>query len=113
MTLFALSRASHFRSMSRPIFCRNTTPSRTWNSLWLTAVVALGIPGRTPGAEAPPAAAPAPAPKPKIDFAKDIAPLIKTYCYECHTGDEPEGEFTLYFEKEADFLKRVATERDH
>ncbi len=50
---------------------------------------------------------------PKIDFARVIAPLIKKYCFECHTGDEPEGELSLFFETEADFLKRVSSERGH
>lgn len=60
-----------------------------------------------------PAEPKAPAATPKIDFNREIAPLIKKYCFECHTGDEPEGEFSLWFETEADFLRRVSSEREH
>jgi hypothetical protein len=67
---------------------------------------------------APPAAPPAkPAPAPaapaKPDFAKEVGPLIKKYCFDCHTGDEPEGDFSLYFETERDLTRRASSEREH
>ncbi len=31
----------------------------------------------------------------KIDFAHDVLPLLKAHCIKCHTGDEPEGGFSM------------------
>lgn len=31
----------------------------------------------------------------KVDFAHDVAPILKTHCVECHGGDEAEGGFSL------------------
>lgn len=31
----------------------------------------------------------------EIDFAHDIAPILKTYCGECHTGDQKKGGLSL------------------
>ena len=31
----------------------------------------------------------------QIDFAHDVLPLLKAHCIKCHTGDEPEGEFSM------------------
>ncbi|MEW4453519.1 SUMF1/EgtB/PvdO family nonheme iron enzyme [Bremerella sp. JC817] len=31
----------------------------------------------------------------EVDFAKDIAPILETNCVSCHSGDEPDGDFTL------------------
>jgi hypothetical protein len=33
--------------------------------------------------------------KEKIDFAHDVLPLLKAHCVKCHTGDEPEGGFSM------------------
>ncbi|MEX2141356.1 MAG: PSD1 and planctomycete cytochrome C domain-containing protein [Pirellulales bacterium] len=30
-----------------------------------------------------------------IDFAHDVLPLLKAHCVKCHTGEEPEGEFSM------------------
>src|SRR5687767_2897772 len=30
-----------------------------------------------------------------IDFAHDVLPLLKAHCVKCHTGSEPEGEFSM------------------
>lgn len=83
----------------------------------LTAASLLAADNPPPSAPKAPPPKEAPAkessPAAKIDFAKDIGPLIKKYCYECHTGDEPEAEFSLYFQKESDFKKRVELEREH
>ncbi len=31
----------------------------------------------------------------EVDFAHDVLPLLKAHCIKCHTGDEPEGGFSL------------------
>jgi hypothetical protein len=31
----------------------------------------------------------------RVDFAHDVLPLLKAHCIKCHTGDEPEGEFSM------------------
>jgi uncharacterized membrane protein len=31
----------------------------------------------------------------KVDFAKDIAPMIKDMCFKCHGGDKVKGQFKL------------------
>lgn len=64
-----------------------------------------------PAKPTPPPAAPAKPGKP--DFAKEVGPLIQKFCHDCHTGDEPEGDFSLYFESERDFLRRASSERAH
>jgi hypothetical protein len=33
--------------------------------------------------------------KKAIDFSHDILPLLKAHCIKCHTGEEPEGEFSM------------------
>jgi hypothetical protein len=33
--------------------------------------------------------------KERIDFAHDVLPLLKAHCIKCHTGDEPEGGFSM------------------
>ncbi|MDB4439968.1 DUF1592 domain-containing protein [Planctomicrobium sp.] len=30
-----------------------------------------------------------------VDFQKNVQPLLETYCYECHSGDEPNGDLDL------------------
>ncbi|MCC9604292.1 SUMF1/EgtB/PvdO family nonheme iron enzyme [Blastopirellula sp. JC732] len=31
----------------------------------------------------------------KVDFEKEIAPILEMNCVSCHSGDEPEGDFNL------------------
>jgi hypothetical protein len=31
----------------------------------------------------------------QLDFARDVAPLLKKYCYDCHGGGDPEGKMVL------------------
>ncbi|QDU04378.1 Planctomycete cytochrome C [Gimesia chilikensis] len=31
----------------------------------------------------------------KVSFSRDILPILKTHCLECHTGEEPESSFSL------------------
>src|SRR5262249_7857619 len=31
----------------------------------------------------------------KVDFSKEVAPLLKDYCLRCHGGDEVKGKFNL------------------
>ena len=33
--------------------------------------------------------------KPKIDFVRDVQPLLKRHCFKCHSGDKREGGFRL------------------
>lgn len=78
------------------------------------AIVLLGLAVTWVSLDAAEGAPEAPKSAPeKIDFARDIGPLIKKYCHKCHTGDEPEGEFSLYFASEQDFRKRISAERAH
>ena len=37
----------------------------------------------------------------KVDFAKDIAPIIKDMCFKCHGGEKVKGKFKLNTKKEA------------
>ncbi|HLO41002.1 MAG TPA: PSD1 and planctomycete cytochrome C domain-containing protein, partial [Phycisphaerales bacterium] len=30
-----------------------------------------------------------------VDYVRDIEPILMKRCYKCHTGDEPEGQFSL------------------
>src|SRR5688572_28017583 len=30
-----------------------------------------------------------------VDFVHDVAPILKTRCLECHSGDKPKGKFSL------------------
>jgi hypothetical protein len=43
-------------------------------------------------------------------FAPEIAPLVKKYCVECHSGDEPEGELRLDQYKSAQQIFEARTE---
>jgi Planctomycete cytochrome C len=47
----------------------------------------------------------------KADFERDIAPLLKAHCFECHTGDEPEGDLHLGFKNGAEAVERARKER--
>ncbi|QDT22364.1 PSD1 and planctomycete cytochrome C domain-containing protein [Gimesia chilikensis] len=31
----------------------------------------------------------------KVSFSRDILPILKTHCLECHSGEEPESSFSL------------------
>jgi hypothetical protein len=31
----------------------------------------------------------------QLDYAKDVRPLLEKYCYDCHTGIEPDGKMVL------------------
>lgn len=45
----------------------------------------------------------------QVGFA-EIKPLLSTYCYRCHSGDEPEGELDLQqFTSKADLLANIET----
>jgi hypothetical protein len=37
----------------------------------------------------------------KVDFAKDIAPIIKDMCFKCHGGEKVKGKFNLGTKKTA------------
>ena len=55
-----------------------------------------GLPGQ-PVAQAAeePAASPVAAVPPQPDFAAEIRPLLKTYCYDCHTQETQEGGLVI------------------
>ncbi|HEX4146432.1 MAG TPA: pre-peptidase C-terminal domain-containing protein [Pirellulales bacterium] len=40
-------------------------------------------------------AAPATAPPPDVDYQRDVAALLRTYCVACHAADEPESGLVL------------------
>jgi uncharacterized membrane protein len=80
-------------------------------TLWAAAVAALGaghgggtlvygegyftsaLPGRTPPAPVP-KAAPAAAPE-RVDFVRDVAPLLKKHCISCHGPRKQKGKLRL------------------
>jgi hypothetical protein len=37
----------------------------------------------------------------KVDFAKDIAPMIQAACFKCHGGEKVKGKFKLNTKKDA------------
>ena len=47
----------------------------------------------------------------KTDFENNVAPVIRMYCFQCHTGSAPKGDFNLNFKSEQDFKNRVGKER--
>jgi len=57
--------------------------------VWLTAhrVIAQD----EPGAQAPPKSAPVH----WVDFSKDIAPILREHCLQCHQGEHPKGGFNI------------------
>src|SRR5262249_29573730 len=55
--------------------------------------------------------APAAAPPPGKDarkptFARDVAPLVKTYCGRCHTGGKKKGGIALDRDKDDEAVKK-------
>jgi hypothetical protein len=98
-----------------PRICRPRSPFFSlpvWGAALRCATLAalsFGAAASLVTAESTPPPPPATAP---VDFAKDIAPVIKKFCSKCHTGDEPEGDFSLYFTREQDFIDRVSSERE-
>lgn len=78
----------------------------------LAALCSAGMIAAAVGADSKESATPKEKPA-KPDFAKDVGPLIEKYCFDCHTGDEPEGDFSLYFDTERDLLRRASSERAH
>src|SRR5206468_11673466 len=61
--------------------------------LSLVALLLLTVPGRAQPAK-------------KVDFAHDVAPLLKTRCAECHTNGKYKGSFSL--DTRADVLRKKA-----
>ncbi|NQV25039.1 MAG: DUF1553 domain-containing protein [Rhodopirellula sp.] len=53
-----------------------------------TAMTSLLLSADLPAAEAE-------APSRKIDFVRDVQPLMKQHCFKCHSGDKREGGFRL------------------
>ena len=75
--------------------------SRSWKLLLALAALG-GLAGLSaaagPGADAPtapPTAAPPTTPAEPIDFARDVYPLLRRACFECHGPDKQKGELRL------------------
>ncbi len=39
--------------------------------------------------------------RPRIDFVKNVQPILETHCVSCHSGEEPQGDFNLATRKGA------------
>lgn len=89
--------------------CERSAGRHVWGSRWayrggiaLTiawVVLGGGVTGAEPAGGTPPAGATTAAVRLSAEeqaaFARDVAPLLKKYCVDCHSGDEPKGEFRL------------------
>ncbi|MEO7413410.1 MAG: DUF1592 domain-containing protein, partial [Opitutaceae bacterium] len=47
----------------------------------------------------------------KVDFDREIAPVLKNYCFKCHAKEDPEGDFSLVFHTGAELVGRAKAER--
>jgi hypothetical protein len=67
----------------------------SWAVLALTGALPVGPASGQPAAA--PQALPVPLPKKvqKVDFAKQIKPLLERSCVACHSGDKPRGHFRV------------------
>ena len=73
---------------------------RSVASVWLIALLIAVFGGRTSGVaevKSAPASKPATLTPAQLDagFDSTIKPFLKTYCFECHSGEKPEAEFDL------------------
>ena len=50
--------------------------------------------GQTPSSKAPPTAPPKSVTA-KVDFARDVQPLLKAHCFQCHSGAQKQGGLSL------------------
>jgi hypothetical protein len=73
------------------------------NTRAIAVVTALALVALTCGPTAR-AAAPPPA---AADFAKDVRPLLETYCFKCHAGEKVKGDVNLAGYKDADAVQRA------
>ena len=70
-------------------------------SVWLIVLLIAVFGGRTSGVAEVKSAHPAPKPATltpaqlEAGFDATIKPFLKTYCFECHSGEKPEAEFDL------------------
>ena len=67
---------------------RNKHPRRVWFSLIAASVAAL-VHFSSSAAELPPPASQ------KVDFLKDIQPILTNSCYECHAAEKQKGGLRL------------------
>src|SRR5262249_10514282 len=67
----------------------------SWAVLALTQVLPVGPAPDRPATALPTPPAPMPNTGPKIDFARQIKPLLERSCVACHSGDKPRGLFRV------------------
>ncbi len=70
-------------------FSRITTPALRWKPVCLLMLLVGLLLNRLPESVQ------ADAPKGKLDFDRDVAPLLASKCLECHSGAGPEGGLDL------------------
>ncbi len=63
-------------------------------TLFLGAI-ALGLTATSSRAELGDASKLPPAGKAKVDYAKDIKPLLEKSCVKCHSGEKPKGKYSM------------------
>jgi hypothetical protein len=67
----------------------------SWAVLALTRVLPLGPASDKPAAAQPTPPVPMPKKVQKIDFARQIKPLLERSCAACHSGEKPRGLFRI------------------
>jgi hypothetical protein len=67
----------------------------SWAVLALTEVLPAGPASGKPAAVQQPPPVPMPKKGQKVDFARQIKPLLERSCVGCHSGDKPRGHFRL------------------
>jgi ankyrin repeat protein len=67
----------------------------SWAVMALTQVSPIGSASDKPTLARPTRRVRAPKPEPKIDFAREIKPLLERSCAACHSGEKPRGLFRI------------------
>ena len=47
-----------------------------------------------------------------VSYERQIQPLLKKYCVECHSGDKPKGDVVLAFKDENEVKAKAASDKD-
>ncbi|MFL5245708.1 MAG: DUF1592 domain-containing protein [Gemmataceae bacterium] len=63
--------------------------------LFVPLVLLSGLPGTGKLVGAADAKAPYEKAKPRVDFAKEVVPVLTKYCTSCHSGTKPKGDLAL------------------